>query len=277
MWSALQPGSKMRATIEIRNIWPIAVRIFGILGAELGSQPDVDARLAVPTQAREIVAHRVIAVLACVAIDGILHRQAADAFEPGMLQPLLNFGDIRVGERTRIYEVAAYRVADLMQEHRGACHFVVGEAVAQRRIVFDGGKAFASTGSGLFLLSVMHFDSQSGALMPQLPTNAFDYGKQPIELLARRWPHHRVIDSTNVRRARRAHMQAARKYAPWCAIGRIVRLLMGIGRSTARARSRSVRPAPASTRRSGCTEATISPSLSEPSNRSTLPTCGPRS
>ena len=29
-------------------------------------------------------------------------------------------------------------------------------------------KAFASTGSGLFLLSVMHFDSQSGALIGHL-------------------------------------------------------------------------------------------------------------
>ena len=146
MWSALAAGLDDPRAHGDEKHFADGLRVFGILGTEVGLEPIADARLAVPLQVCEILAHRVIAVLACVAIDGILHRRAADAFESGMLQPLLNFGDIRVGERTRIYEVAADRVADLMQEHRGACHFVVGEAVAQRRIVFDGGESVCQYG-----------------------------------------------------------------------------------------------------------------------------------
>ena len=84
----------------------------------------------------------------------------------------------------------------------------------------------------------------------------------------------RTIASSSARtcaRARRAHMHAARKCAPWCATR--PRRLIADGKpedSIAPARSCSVRPAPASTRRSACTEATISPSLSEPSSREQL-------
>ena len=51
MWSALHPGSRMRATMLIRNIGPMAQRIVVSIGAEIGRQ-QVLQPLRVPSHCR---------------------------------------------------------------------------------------------------------------------------------------------------------------------------------------------------------------------------------
>ena len=107
MWSALQPGSKMRATIEIRNISPMA-EVYSVLGsAQVRHEPRADARLAVPLQGVEIVAHRMISVVAGIGLNGIAYWLPADAIEANMLQILLDVSDIAIDERTRIVDCTA--------------------------------------------------------------------------------------------------------------------------------------------------------------------------
>ena len=138
--------------------------VVGELGAEPGRQPDAGALLAVPLQAFEIVAHRMIGIFDGAGANRVAHDAAADMFQPGLLQILADINHVLVDDRARFER--RHRTADRVHQHRRALHFVEGEASCSPLSRRSASNALAMIGNGFPVVPLM-------ASFCHLPRRAF--------------------------------------------------------------------------------------------------------
>ena len=126
----MQPGRRMRATIEVKKHFADGLGVGRRLGAKIDRQQFCQPRRAVPHKLFEIVPHRMEAALAGPHIDRLMRDVFGKPFQAGPLQLFLQLAN--VGVRHRMRREAGF-VGKRFHQHRRAQHLVVTEVVRPLR------------------------------------------------------------------------------------------------------------------------------------------------
>ena len=74
--------------------------ILGLFNAEIACQPALQSCFAIPFQALEVIANRMIGALLRAHLDRLVHHVLAEPPQAGPLQKLLHHANVGIGDRT---------------------------------------------------------------------------------------------------------------------------------------------------------------------------------